>query len=73
MVSINLSPNTTGQAAMSIMMNPPQPGDESYELYEQVLRACSVYCRASVLAVLVGVWHVPPGNGRGVAGSKNST
>lgn len=31
--SINLCPNTTGQAAMSLMMNPPQPGDESYELF----------------------------------------
>ena len=31
--SINLCPNTTGQAAMALMMHPPQPGDESYPLF----------------------------------------
>eukprot|EP00798_Chlamydomonas_sp_ICE-L_P015020 gene15020-21092_t len=31
--SINLSPNTIGQISMSILVNPPVPGDESYELY----------------------------------------
>ncbi|MEW5297896.1 MAG: hypothetical protein WDW36_001074 [Sanguina aurantia] len=31
--SINLSPNTMGQIAMSILMNPPKPGDESYETW----------------------------------------
>ena len=34
MVSINLAPNTVGQATMSLMVNPPQPGDESYESYK---------------------------------------
>lgn len=33
--SINLSPNTMGQVSMSLMCNPPQPGDESYEKYEK--------------------------------------
>lgn len=33
--SINLSPNTMGQVAMSLMVNPPKPGDESYPLYQQ--------------------------------------
>lgn len=31
--SINLSPNTMGQVAMSILMNPPKPGDASYETW----------------------------------------
>lgn len=35
MVSINLSPNTTGQVSMSLTINPPKPGDESYPLYEK--------------------------------------
>eukprot|EP00890_Picochlorum_soloecismus_P003603 jgi/Picsp_1/4243/NSC_01752-R1_alanine aminotransferase len=33
--SINLCPNTTGQIAMSLMANPPKPGDESYESYQK--------------------------------------
>lgn len=33
--SINLSPNTTGQLAMSLMVNPPKPGDASYEDYKK--------------------------------------
>ncbi len=35
MASINLSPNTTGQAAMSLMANPPKEGDESYAQYKK--------------------------------------
>ncbi|KAL4538658.1 hypothetical protein Ndes2526B_g03050 [Nannochloris sp. 'desiccata'] len=31
--SVNLSPNTVGQVTMSLMVNPPQPGDESYEQF----------------------------------------
>lgn len=34
-VSINLSPNTVGQLTMSLMVNPPKPGDESYELWKK--------------------------------------
>ena len=34
-VSINLSPNTMGQVAMSLMVNPPQPGSESYAQWKQ--------------------------------------
>jgi len=33
--SINLSPNITGQVSMSLMMNPPKKGDESYESYNK--------------------------------------
>lgn len=33
--SINLSPNTIGQAAMSAFFNPPKPGDPSYPLYHK--------------------------------------
>ncbi len=29
--SINLCPNTMGQVALSCLVNPPQPGDESYD------------------------------------------
>lgn len=32
-VSINLSPNTVGQIRMSLMVNPPKPGDKSYDLF----------------------------------------
>ena len=31
--SINLSPNTPGQVAMGLMVNPPQPGDYSYDAF----------------------------------------
>ena len=33
--SINLCPNTVGQATMSLMCKPPQPGTESYPQYEK--------------------------------------
>ena len=33
--SINLSPNTTGQLSMSLMTNPPKPGDASYPLWKK--------------------------------------
>ncbi|GFH09320.1 aminotran_1_2 domain-containing protein, partial [Haematococcus lacustris] len=32
--SINLCPNTIGQVAMSVLVNPPAPGDVSYQQYE---------------------------------------
>lgn len=49
--SINLCPNTTGQAAMSLMMNPPQPGDESYPLFakEQAETLASLRRRAHMM------------------------
>lgn len=34
-VSINLSPNTMGQVAMSLMVNPPQPGSDSYTQWKK--------------------------------------
>eukprot|EP00803_Ostreobium_quekettii_P006212 evm.model.scf_208.1 EVM.evm.TU.scf_208.1 scf_208:26666-34103(+) len=34
-VSINLSPNTVGQVSMSLLVNPPKPGDVSYDQYKQ--------------------------------------
>lgn len=34
-VSINLCPNTIGQVAMSLLVNPPKEGDESYESYRK--------------------------------------
>jgi alanine transaminase len=33
--SINLCSNLGGQIVMAMVMNPPQPGDESYELYKK--------------------------------------
>lgn len=33
--SINLCPNTVGQVAVSCLVNPPKPGDESYEQYNK--------------------------------------
>ncbi len=38
MASINLSPNLTGQVALGIMVNPPKPGDPSYESFYQEKR-----------------------------------
>eukprot|EP00955_Chlamydomonas_euryale_P110429 366000-Chlamydomonas_euryale.AAC.11 len=31
--SINLCPNTIGQVALSVMLNPPKPGDPSHDLF----------------------------------------
>jgi len=54
-VSINLSPNTIGQVAMSLMVNPPQPGQESYEQWKKEhdeglaslrwVECCGMLCR----------------------------
>lgn len=35
LASINLCSVVSGQALMELMINPPQPGDESFELYNQ--------------------------------------
>jgi len=35
LVSVNLSPNTVGQAMMSMMVKPPQEGDPSYPTYKK--------------------------------------
>mmetsp|Transcript_16073 Transcript_16073/g.22146 ORF Transcript_16073/g.22146 Transcript_16073/m.22146 type:complete len:485 (-) Transcript_16073:486-1940(-) len=37
-LSINLSPNILGGAALALMCNPPRPGDASYPRYEQEKR-----------------------------------
>uniref|UniRef100_A0A7R9Z8F2 Aminotransferase class I/classII large domain-containing protein n=1 Tax=Chlamydomonas euryale TaxID=1486919 RepID=A0A7R9Z8F2_9CHLO len=49
--SINLSPNTMGQLALSVMLNPPQPGDESYEQYnsERTAELASLRRRAHMV------------------------
>ena len=36
LASINLCPNLSGQICCALMMNPPQEGDPSYALYDQV-------------------------------------
>lgn len=33
--SVQLCPNTVGQMTMALMLNPPKPGDESYEMYQK--------------------------------------
>ena len=33
--SVNLSPNTIGQVTMSLMVNPPKPGEESYPVWKK--------------------------------------
>eukprot|EP00026_Physarum_polycephalum_P007577 Phypoly_transcript_07640.p1 GENE.Phypoly_transcript_07640~~Phypoly_transcript_07640.p1 ORF type:complete len:523 (+),score=81.19 Phypoly_transcript_07640:158-1570(+) len=35
LASIGLCPNLVGQIVVDVMVNPPKPGDESYELYKQ--------------------------------------
>jgi glutamate--glyoxylate aminotransferase len=37
--SINLSPNTTGQVALSMLVDPPKAGDESYPLFQKEMDA----------------------------------
>jgi len=37
--SINLSPNTVGQVALSVLVNPPKPGDASYESHKKEMAA----------------------------------
>lgn len=39
MVSVGLCPPVSGQVAVDSMVRPPQPGDESYELYKQETEA----------------------------------
>jgi len=39
LASINLSPNVTGQLALGLMVNPPRPGDYSYDQYIDEKRA----------------------------------
>ena len=34
LISSRLCPPVAGQAAMDVIVNPPQPGDESYELFQ---------------------------------------
>jgi alanine transaminase len=36
LASINLCPNISGQICCALMMNPPQEGEPSFELYEKV-------------------------------------
>lgn len=38
------SPSILPQLAMEIMVNPPTPGDASYEKYTQVQRQKQIYC-----------------------------
>ncbi|EFJ51567.1 alanine aminotransferase [Volvox carteri f. nagariensis] len=49
--SINLSPNTMGQIALSCLVNPPKPGDSSYEMYtkEKAAELASLRRRAHMV------------------------
>lgn len=53
LASINLSPNVPGQVAMSVLVQPPVPGDESYELWESERTAvlASLERRANAITV----------------------
>lgn len=35
LASIGLCANTNGQSCMALVMNPPQPGEPSYELFQK--------------------------------------
>jgi hypothetical protein len=39
LASINLCPNLSGQICCALMMNPPQPGEPSYDMYTQVSKS----------------------------------
>lgn len=43
--SVNLSPNTVGQAAMALMVTPPPANGESYQQYEQERDECNASLR----------------------------
>lgn len=49
--SINLCPNTIGQIAMSVLVNPPKAGDESYDLHckERAAELASLRRRAHMV------------------------
>lgn len=52
MASISLSPGVVGQVEMGLMVNPPQPGDPSYERYKEESGAilASLARRAKMMA-----------------------
>lgn len=39
LASISLCPNVSGQAVVDLMVNPPKPGDESFQLYNEQVSA----------------------------------
>ncbi len=47
LASINLCPNLSGQICCALMMNPPQQGEPSYELYSKVGAAVEHVSRSS--------------------------
>lgn len=60
LLSVRLCPPVSGQAAMDIVVNPPVPGEESFEQFVRVSLLCPVAClhhcpaRVTVLRVCSG-------------------
>lgn len=48
LLSVRLCPPVSGQAAMDIVVNPPVPGEESFEQFSRVSLLCPVYVTATV-------------------------
>lgn len=44
LLSVRLCPPVSGQAAMDIVVNPPVPGEESFEQFRRVSLLCPVLC-----------------------------
>lgn len=60
LLSVRLCPPVSGQAAMDIVVNPPVPGEESFEQFHRVSRRVlwplCVTATARVLSTHVGLW-----------------
>lgn len=57
MLSVRLCPPVSGQAAMDVVVNPPQPNEESYE---QFMRVCSAWAILLLLNVEGGTIQSNP-------------
>lgn len=69
LLSVRLCPPVSGQAAMDIVVNPPVPGEESFEQFVRVGLLCPVACehpcpaRVTVLRVCSGSLSGRPSGG----------
>lgn len=60
MVSIGLCPNVTGQIMVSLMVDPPKPGDESYDLYVTVcILSLLVLCCSTFVGWYISIMTYP--------------
>ena len=64
LLSVRLCPPVSGQAAMDIVVNPPVPGEESFEQFSRVSRlrptACPYHCCGRHSPCIVSVASLSP-------------